>query len=222
MSKSFDPSDRQGLEPITIALDHAALALTTDWRTALPVMKANGVTIRELRISDAPSLSAHLTTAEVARFISTPPADVAGFAQFILWMRDRHAAGTHMCFGIVPDGCEHAIGLIQIRAMERAYGVAEWGFAIGSAFWGTGVFSTAARAVLDFMFAIVRVSRVEARACVENSRGNAALARLGAVNESVLRNSFHRNGDSYDQYLWAITAIDWTCEKIVSASQVVH
>ena len=57
----------------------------TNWRQALPVLTGSMVTLRELRLSDAPSLLAMLSTEEVARFISPPPTTVDGFERFIAW-----------------------------------------------------------------------------------------------------------------------------------------
>src|SRR5262249_45320294 len=53
--------------------------ITTDWRAGLPVLSNKGVTLRELRITDAQSLFAMLTTEEVSRFISPPPTTIEGF-----------------------------------------------------------------------------------------------------------------------------------------------
>ena len=39
-----------------------ATVTTSDWRTGLPVLTASGVTLRELRLEDAASLLAMLTT----------------------------------------------------------------------------------------------------------------------------------------------------------------
>jgi len=58
---------------------------TSDWKQALPVLTGSMVTLRELRISDATSLLAMLSTEEVARFISPPPTTVEGFERFIAW-----------------------------------------------------------------------------------------------------------------------------------------
>ena len=82
----------------------------------------------------------------------------------------------------------------------------EWGFALGSAYWGSGLFLDAARHVLDFAFDDVGVLRLEARAAVVNGRGNGALRKTGAVQEGVLRRSFHRGGQFHDQVLWSILA----------------
>jgi len=206
---------------LAITLDNVRL-VCTDWKTALPTIDAAGVTVRELRVSDAPSLLAFLTTPDVARFISPPPADVAGFERFIKWQADQRRNGTYLCFAIVPPGCEHAAGLVQVRALDAGFRTAEWGFALGTPFWGTGMFMAAARAVLDFVFAVVGVQRVEARACVENGRGNRVLEKLGAVKEGLLRHAFESKERVHDQFLWAITAADRVLEKTVWGAPTIH
>jgi ribosomal-protein-alanine N-acetyltransferase len=181
----------------------------TNWRAALPVLQANGVTLRELRLSDAPSLLAFLTTDEVTRFISPPPTTIAGFERFIEWTHRERAAGHYVCFGIVPDGYEQAVGLFQVRQLNASFQTAEWGFAMGSNFWGTGIFIESARAVVAFTFNTIGAERLEARSCVQNGRGNGALQKLGATREGVLRQSFLRNGEYHDQVLWAIVGAEW-------------
>jgi [ribosomal protein S5]-alanine N-acetyltransferase len=187
--------------------------VTTDWKTGLPVLTGSQITLRELRVSDAPSLFALLTTEEVARFISPPPTTVEGFERFITWANRERAAGNYACFAVVPHGMDTAVGLFQVRQLEPGWGTAEWGFAMGSAFWGTGIFAEGARMVLEFAFETIGIHRLEARAAVQNGRGNGALRKLGAVCEGVLRRSFLRNGQYLDQALWAILADDYRGSK---------
>lgn len=66
-----------------------------------------------------------------------------------------------------------------------------------------------AQRVVDFAFDVMGVHRLEARAAILNGRGNGALAKLGAVREAVLRQSFERHGERLDQHLWTITGDDW-------------
>ena len=169
----------------------------------------NEVVLRELRASDAPSLFALLTTEEVSRFISPPPTTVEGFEKFIAWTIRQRAAGTYACFAVTLKGFDTAIGIFQVRETEPGFGTAEWGFAIGSPFWGTGVFEEGAKLVLEFAFETLGVHRLEARAAVRNGRGNGALRKIGAVQEGVLRKSFLRNGQYLDQALYAIVAEEW-------------
>jgi len=187
--------------------------VSTDWKTGLPVLTGKRVTLRELRASDATSLFAMLTTEEVSRFISPPPTTVEGFERFIAWTLRMRELGTYACFAVTLHGSDTAIGIFQIRELEPGFGTAEWGFAIGSPFWGTGVFEESAELVLGFVFEKIGVHRLEARAAIVNGRGNGALVKIGAVQEGVLRKSFLRNGQYLDQVLYAIVEDDWRARR---------
>ena len=183
--------------------------VSSDWQKRLPVLKGTQVTLRELRASDAPSLLALLNTEEVARFISPPPTTVEGFEQFIAWTHRQRTAGTYICYAVTLQGFDTAIGIFQVRQHDANFATAEWGFVLGSPFWGTGVFKESADLVTEFVFDTLGVHRLEARAAVLNGRGNGALLKMGAVQECVLRKSFVRNGQSLDQVLYAILEDDW-------------
>jgi ribosomal-protein-alanine N-acetyltransferase len=196
---------------------------TSDWQRALPTLRGEQVVLRELRTDDAPSLFALLTTEEVARFISPPPTSVEGFERFIEWAHRQRTAGAYVCYAVTLRGFDTAIGIFQIRQHELSFRTAEWGFAIGSAFWGTGVFKDAADLVLNFAFDVLGVHRLEARAAVLNGRGNGALVKMGAVQEALLRRSLHLNGDHLDQVLYAIVADERRGQKRTSnAGERVH
>jgi RimJ/RimL family protein N-acetyltransferase len=207
-------------------LDRAVTTTTTtiasDWRQTVPVLTGTKVTLRELEITDAPSLFAMLTTEEVSRFISPPPTTVEGFERFITWARNERAAGRYACFAVVPHGMTSAIGLFQVRQLEPGFATAEWGFALGSNFWGTGMFIDGAHLVVNFAIEILGVQRLEARAAVANGRGNGALRKLGAVQEGVLRRSFYRNGRHLDQMLWSILGEEWRQTKAVWGAAAIH
>jgi RimJ/RimL family protein N-acetyltransferase len=193
----------------TFEASTTATSVSSDWRQQLPVLSGYQVRLRELRASDAPSLFALLTTEEVARFISPPPTTVDGFERFIAWTQRQRAAGTYACFAVTLAGQDTAIGIFQVRETEPGFGTAEWGFALGSAFWGLGLFQEGAELVLRFVFETLGVHRLEARAALRNGRGNGALRKIGAVQEGVLRKSFLRNGEYLDQALYAIVEEDW-------------
>lgn len=208
--------------PYVLEPDSITEITTSDWRRGLPLLAGSQVQIRELRASDAPTLLAMLATEEVARFISPPPTTVEGFERFIAWTHRRRAAGDYVCFAVVPAGSDAAIGIFQIRQLDPSFTTAEWGFALGSAYWGTGVFMDAAKLVLRFAFESIGVHRLEARAAIKNGRGNGALAKIGAVREGVLRKSFFRNGEYLDQALWSILRDEWLAKAVWGVSGRVH
>lgn len=193
---------------------------STDWRRALPVLVAPGVSLRELRSSDAAALCDPLRAADVARFISPPPGTVTAFERFITWSLAEQRAGRGACFGIAVSGLELPVGLVQLRALEPGFSFAEWGVAIGRPFWGTGVFTRAARLLLEFAFDTLGVYRLEARVAVGNARANGALAKLGAVREATLRRSLECSGVWHDQALWSIVRDDWRRARAITVEAI--
>lgn len=175
------------------------------WRTQPLVLTGDAVTLRELRASDAATLLAMLSKDdEVARFLSPLPTTLDAFEQFIAALNCEREAGREFCFGVVPTGMDNAVGIFKVHQLEPGFATAQWTFALGSAYWGTGLFVESARLVIDFSFRIVGVHRLEARVALKNGRGNGALRKLGASQEGVLRGSLIRSGEYLDQVLWAL------------------
>ena len=193
----------------------------TPWSQALPVLSAGQVVLREVCTGDAPTLVSLLTVPQVSRYISTPPSTTDGFEQFITASQRLRASGEGACFVVTLRDRDTAIGLFQIRLAASAStdvdvtqfgGVndsAEWGFAVGTQFWGTGVFTLSAALVLEFVFEQMGVHRLEARCAIKNGRGGRALSKLGAVPEGILRKAFMCGDEHMDQVLYAIVGDDW-------------
>jgi ribosomal-protein-alanine N-acetyltransferase len=202
------------------ALPRDGRPIFPEWRQQPPVLHAPGFSLREVEPRDANSLLAMLTTPEVTRFITPPPRTLEGFERFIEWARTQRAAGSFLCFAVVPQSCHEAVGVFQLKSLTPGFGVAELGFALGAEFWGSGIFDRGARLTLDFAFDVVGVNRIEARSVVDNGRGNRALRKLGAIEEGLLRQSFLHQGQYVDQLLWSILPEDWLSAKTVWAPTI--
>jgi len=197
-------------------------SISRDWRNSLPVLVGRTVTLREIQLADAASLFAMLRSGEVSRFISPAPTNIDGFEKFSTWACAERAAGRYACFAVVPHDMDTAIGLFQVRQLDAEFATAEWGFALGFTFWGTGMFMDGAQMVVNFAIETLGVARLEARAAVANGRGNGALRKLGAVQEGILRRSFVKNGQFVDQVLWSILAEEWRQTTAVPGRGLVH
>jgi RimJ/RimL family protein N-acetyltransferase len=180
------------------------------WRDAAPVLTGEHCALRELQVADAPLLVPVLTDPEVMRFMSPPPATVERFAWFIEWSRREREAGRYLAFALVPHAQAAPVGVLQLRQLEPEFRTAEWGVAMAPQYWGAGLFLDAARLLLDFAFTDLGVHRLEARAALANSRSQAAMRKLGAVQEGVLRRSLTTaDGQRLDQVLWSLLDEDW-------------
>jgi ribosomal-protein-alanine N-acetyltransferase len=180
-----------------------------DWRRGLPELTDGVVTLRGLRAGDAPSLVAQLNDPEVVRYIAAPPSSVAAMARFVRWTHAERRRGTLRCYGVVPAGTALPVGIVQAWPIERDFSTAEWGFCVGEAYWGGGLFERAARLLLDAVFADLGVQRLEARAVAMNVRGSGVLEKLGHVREGVLRKAYRRGTVAHDYVMWSLLAEDW-------------
>ena len=113
----------------------------TSWKEALPALSGDGVTLREIRHEDAAPLLTLLASDDVSRFMSRLPPTLDAFDRFVAWVQEQRSLGIAACFVVVPDGVDSPVGIFQIRSMESGFMTAEWGFAIGSPFWGSGLFA---------------------------------------------------------------------------------
>jgi RimJ/RimL family protein N-acetyltransferase len=179
------------------------------WRAGLPVLHGAGITLRELQLADAETLASLFGDPEVRQYIPQPPATGSDFTRFIQWARVQRESGTILCLGIVPDGGDAAVGILQLHELEPPFRTAEWGFVLGRPYWGTGLFKRGTQLFLQFAFETVGVLRLEARAMATNARANAVLRRTGSTEEGHLRRSFLMGGEYHDDALWALLSSDW-------------
>jgi RimJ/RimL family protein N-acetyltransferase len=186
-----------------------------DWWRQIPVLSGPTLQVREVEACDVETLFELLTDPRVTEYISSPPPSRHAFEGFIEWAHRQREAGSCVCFAVVPNGLQQAVGLVQLRALEPKFHIAEWGFALGAAFWSTGIFQEAAVLVAQFAFKTIGVQRLEARAVVDNGRGNRALEKLGAKGEAELRKAFNR---TYTQFLWAIVSDEWKPPQAIQRS----
>ncbi len=186
----------------------------------MPELASEQVRLRELRLTDARSLSETLASPKVGEHLSPGPASVAETEEFIAWTRRARMAGRYICFGVIPPRSDAAVGVFQIWPLEPGFRTAEWGSPSGT---GSGAAVCSRPAPAWFQRSRSRrslYSALEARAAVDNVRGNAALKGIGAVPEGVLRKCFLANGEYRDHVMWSILAAEWRAANDERAGQV--
>ena len=207
--------------PARAAEAHQVDTVTSDWRERVPVLTGSRVTLRELEIEDAPSLFSMLTTEEVSRFISRRRArSRVSSASSVGAARTR--SGRFVCFAVVPQGTNTAIGIFQLRQIEAGFASGEVGLRDWLSLLGLRRVHRRGTAGCRLCLRNHRRPSARARAAVMNGRGNGALRKIGAVQEGILRRSFTKNGEQLDQVLWSILADDWRRAKVAWLSKAIH
>ena len=188
----------------------------------LPTLTAGDVSLRELRASDAPALFAALTSEQVSRFISPPPASVEGFERFIAWTIRQRQSGQYVCFAVVTAGLGHRDR--HLPGPLARTGVRDGGVGLRAGVGVLGHRHLRRRREADCRLRVRSARRAPARSArgAEERPRQRRAAETGAVQEGVLRRSFVRNGEYMDQALWTILHDEWIQAKTVWGCRVIH
>lgn len=83
------------------------------------------------------------------------------------------------------------------------------GWLLGSAYRGKGYATEAAKALLTFGFAEMRLHRISARTGQDNTRSWRLMERIGMRREAHFRQSHIVNGEWRDEFVYAILPDEW-------------
>ena len=89
------------------------------------------------------------------------------------------------------------------------HGLAEFGYALATAYQHRGLMAPAIEQLLADLFLNTAIERLEARCSVENVASQKVLDRLGFRREGLLRGYFRLRGERVDNYLYAMLREDY-------------
>lgn len=187
----------------------------TDWyrRTTLT---GRHVTLRPLQQSDADRWIAALgepaSAAELWRGMTVPrPTTDAEAHRIVADHLARQEAGQSVCFTQLEATSGKLVGLTtyyDIDPAQRALAIG-WTW-IARPYWSTGVNPESKLLLLQRAFDVLGAVRVVWHVDIRNERSQAAVAKLGATREGVLRkHKLRPDGTWRDTVLFAMTDDDW-------------
>ena len=96
---------------------------------------------------------------------------------------------------------------------------AELGYLLGRRWWGQGLATEAARAVVEWGFQSFKLHKVYARAHVENKRSWRVMEKLGMTREGVLREHWKMRSEHVDLVYYSVLRREWTSRPGTTSSE---
>ena len=167
--------------------------------------------LRPLRPEDAPTIARLAGHREIAdTTLSIPhPYSVEQAQEWIATHSAPQNPTTQMVFGITTRADGQLIGTMGLREIDTQHCHAEMGFWIGMEWWGNGYATEAAKAVVRYGFAELKLNRIYAQHMVRNPASGRVLAKIGMKGEGLLRQTVRKWGVFEDVVLMAILQDDW-------------
>jgi len=118
-------------------------------------------------------------------------------------------------FAQIDAASGRAVGVTTYRDVDEHHRTLEIGGTwIGRPWWRTAINTEAKLLFLGHAFEALGANRVAIKTDIRNERSQAAIARLGAVREGVLRHQYiRRDGSLRDTVMYSIVPEEWPAVK---------
>lgn len=169
------------------------------------------MTLRRLRLADAPEVQRQVSRPEVVRWTTRIPHPYpeGGAARFIRSSWFQWRAGRACVFGIQPSGAAAVCGVISLSGISQRHGCAELGLWVGREHWGRGIGTRAVAMMLEFGFLDLQLYRIYASAFAANAASRRVLEKCGFRLEGVLREAVVREGARQDYLNFGLLRPEW-------------
>ena len=130
---------------------------------------------------------------EVTKYLTWPAHSNPELSRRILedWV-NSYSNESYYQWAIELKELGEPVGSISVVHMNEDVSMAQIGYCIGKRWWHMGITSEALRAVMDFLFDVVDVNRIEAVHDPRNPNSSKVMEKCGMKYEGTLR-SFGRN-----------------------------
>jgi RimJ/RimL family protein N-acetyltransferase len=151
------------------------------------------------------------TDDDVWRWLVDPPGDEAGMAVFVAGAMAERAAGDRFPFAVVELSSGRAVGSSSYLDIVPEHRRIEIGWTFyARRVWRSAVNTESKLLLLGHAFDDLGYERVALKTHHENQRSQAAIARLGATREGVLRHHMvDRYGGWRDSVYYSILSAEW-------------
>ena len=112
-------------------------------------------------------------------------------------------------FAVVLKGDAALIGSCAVALKKPEHREAMLGYVFNRHYWGQGIATEAARAVVNFAFEELHLHRVAAMCNVHNPASARVMEKLGMQREGRLREHCFERGRWQDSFLYAVLEQEW-------------
>lgn len=185
---------------------------------AMPVLTGDRIRLEPLSVEHADGyLQAAGGAAEIFRWQSPPegaltlPATTEDARGHIIAALSGRARGARLPYAQIDVASGRFAGTTSFAAPDPVQRAVTIGYTwLGRPWWGSGANAEAKLLMLGYAFGTLRAVRVSLVTDILNQRARAAIERLGARREGVLRKHRRRADGSWrDTVMYAIVDDDW-------------
>lgn len=179
------------------------------------VLVGKKVTLKPLEMRDGEELVALSALTDMSSLWFTQIPNQGSVTTYIETAMTQKADGSALPFVVVDNETEAVLGTTRLCNADFSHRRFEIGYTwYGEAFQRTSVNTECKLMLLEYVFEELNAIAVEFRTHWHNHKSRAAIARLGAKQDGVLRNHrIHLDGELRDTVVFSIINSEWPTVK---------
>lgn len=153
-------------------------------------LETDRLILRRYMIEDAAAMYKNWASDEnVTKFLMWPPHTSLEVSQSVIddWVKLYSDERFYHWAIVLKDNGDEPIGDIAVVDINDNISKAHIGYCIGKAWWHQGITSEALKAVMDFLFDVADVNRIESRHDPRNPNSGKVMKKCGMKYEGTLR-----------------------------------
>ena len=181
-------------------------------KTGTQRLETHRLILRRYRIEDAEDMFNNWASdPEVTKFLTWPTHSNVEVTRMLLnnWI-SRYDDGGYFNWAIEWKETGSVIGNIAVVKLNEQTEAADMGYCMSRAFWGRGIMPEALRAVMDYLFDTVGMSRIAACHDVNNPKSGRVMEKAGMKTEGIFRGAGKNNIGICDEVWHAALRSDRT------------
>jgi N-acetyltransferase len=180
----------------------------------LPLLAGQYVCLEPLSADHLPELLSAGQDEQVWAYITLDGRNREAMQGYIGGLLSDYAKGTALPYAVRSLQSGEIVGCTRLKSLARAHRSALVGSWYSPEAWGTGVNTEAKLLLLSHAFEALGCIRVEFQTDSRNLRSRAALTRMGAQQEGVLRaNQLVRGGQRRDSVVFSVLDHEWAAVR---------
>lgn len=171
------------------------------------VIETERLRLRPFRFQDVDDVLSYASDPEWARYLPVPQPYGKGDAEAFIARQFLLDGRAHAAWAVEYEGA--VVGGINIQ-FDFDNRLGEMGYSIARNYWGRGLATEAAQAVIDAAFAtFAELNRIRAMADARNIGSQRVMEKVGMEREGVLRQNRLIRGEFVDDVWYGLLRTEW-------------
>ncbi len=178
--------------------------------------------LREITMKDAESLIENISNLNVSRYLLVVPSPytLKNAKWWINHCKEREKEKPRTSYNLhiqLKPASENPgiIGGVGLSHIDREQGTCNIGYWLGEQYWGRGIMTESATAMIDFAFQKLKLRRIRIPAFAVNNASNGLAKKLGFQYEGTLRKAgvAKSTGKIHDENIYGMLREEWAGAK---------